>query len=95
MMYGIILNDHTDPYITTRDWDQLMGFLRHSLRLTEEAEADYTFTVVEGDPECVWCEDEVDGWWEIEAEPGDYTEPPLHDHCRSAYADQQAASHYV
>lgn len=95
MIYGIILNDHADPYIVTRHWDQLMGLLRHSLRLTEEAAADYTFTVVEANPECAWCDDEVGGWWAIEAEPGDYTEPPLHDHCRKAYGEQQDAMHYV
>lgn len=93
-MYGIILNDHTDPYITASSSDEIVSLLRHSIRMTTDAEADYEFTMVMLDPECAWCEDLLPGWYEVD-ESLDFIEPPLHDHCRSAYADQQAASHYV
>lgn len=90
-MYGIILNDHTDPYITCGTVEQLEQLVLTHWRFSPR---DSQLTTVMLDPPCDWCEDEMDGWYEID-ENLDFIEPPLHDHCRKAYGDQQDAMHYV
>lgn len=89
--YGIILNDHTDPYITCRTTELLDWLVQCHWRWTNPSD---TLTTVVLNPDCEWCEDELDGWYEVD-EMLDFTEPALHDHCRGAYAEQQAAMHYV
>lgn len=86
-MYGIVIDDQAEPYVKGKD-RTTMDILR-----TANQRRGHTARLVQSDPPCLWCDEEVRGWFELYDD--EWVDQPLHGYCRAAYAEDQDAQHYV
>ena len=88
-MFGIVVPPESEPFVIADSQERLWPLLAANYRRGHTRQ--YVVTL---DPRCLVCDDHVAGWWEVE-DDGEYPDPPLHDHCRSDYLDEQHAGIYV
>lgn len=82
-MYGIVIDDHTDPYVTGQNLDQIRHIAKANERLGHVAR------VVTEVRDCEYCGDSLPGGWVEIDEYGDFVEQPMHDRCFACYAEER------
>lgn len=80
-MYGLFIDDSSEPYLTTASLANA-NEMRKLNRLP--GNGGHHVTVMVADPECV-CGEEMPGWFEVDLH-GDLIDPACHDRCRSDVA---------
>ena len=88
-MYGIVIDDHTDPYIYADELGWMIPLVQANQRTGHRAR------LVAEVSECEHCGRDLPGGWVEVDEYGDYLEPQVHDSCRPPYFDQARAGIYV
>lgn len=84
-MFGIVIDDQPTPYIYSDQLDRLAPLVRANENLG------HTARVVIEDPECLMCDQVIEGCFEVDGW-GDWIEYPLHLSCESDYHAEQAAN---
>ena len=78
-MFGIVIGDQADPYVTGGTAEVLAPIVRANRTRGHDAR----LVTLTG---CAWCGDDVDGWTEI-TDDGDWVDAPLHDACRRYFVE--------
>jgi hypothetical protein len=82
-MYGIVIGDQTDPYVTGNNLDQLRHIAEANKRLGHDTH------LVLWVNECWYCDDGLPGGWvEVDAQ-GDFIDYPMHDRCVGYYMEER------
>lgn len=82
-MYGIVIDDHTEPYVTGNSLEQIRHIAKANRRIGHVAHIVIYCDV------CEYCGDSLPGGWVKVDDNGDFDEYAMHDRCLDYFAEER------